>query len=232
MGKKTTERWKKFFDKLAEEKDIASQTGRTINQFKVKLIAADIKNKLEIKSIDKVIDVGCGNGAITALIAQEALQVAGVDFSQKLLAQAEKRANVRYYLAESTNLPFEDNVFDKGLCYFVIHHLENKELFSTLKELSRVCKPGARILVGDIPDANKMFLYLGLEGLFKYVIKRFVLRSSRILDHAKNPGWRFYRRKGLQNICHRLGLRAQIIEQPKNLPFSWYRYDLLIINTK
>jgi len=233
MSKKTIKRWKHIFDKLAEEKDIASQTGRIIEQFKLELIAADIKNKLKIKFSDRIIDVGCGNGAITALIAQETPQVVGVDFSQKLLAQVRKRANVHYYLAESTNLPFGDNLFDKGLCYSVIHYLENKELVSTLKELSRVCKPGARILIGDIPDANKMFLYLGWGGFFKYLIKKFILGPFQLPTYlTKNPGWGFYGRKSLQNICHQLDLETQIIEQPKNLPYSWYRYDLLIINTK
>ena len=208
MDKKNFEKWKKIWKNMAEKENRITQTGRNINEAEFELIVKDIKEKLEIKSDDKVIDVGCASGKVTFMISQEVKEVAGIDFSNELLSQAKRNSNIHYYLANSTKLPFkEESLFDKGLFYSVAHYLPKEDLLSTLKELSRVCKPGALIFVGDVPDADKK-------------------------QNHPNPRWTYYKKEDFKEMCESIGLEANIIEQSENLPYSHYRYDVVIINTK
>jgi ubiquinone/menaquinone biosynthesis C-methylase UbiE len=98
------------------------------------------------------LDIGCGAGREAIFLAQKGFQVYGVDFSQAALRIAKRRAikagvSVNWRWADATNLPVPDQsvdfVNDRG-CFHVIG--ENRRL-KVARELWRVMKPGARMLL-------------------------------------------------------------------------------------
>lgn len=126
-----------------------------------------------VKQDDRVLDFGCGNGRLAGLIfgklgregrLGKSGEYVGVDVSQKLV----DIANQRYHSektefikiehtrsahksdkAESKNrLPFEDNYFDAVFSIAVFHHFPSREYTQEIiQELSRVLKPGGKIVI-------------------------------------------------------------------------------------
>ena len=94
----------------------------------------------------QVIDVGCGAGALTAVLAEivGAGNVAGVDPSEPFVAEARARvpgADLRVGPAES--LPFEDGMFDAAVSQLVFHFVQDPA--RSVAEMRRVTKPGGRV---------------------------------------------------------------------------------------
>lgn len=94
-----------------------------------------IKENLEIKKIDKLLDVGCGTG----ISCQFDCDVTGIDPSEELLKIAEKKLpHVQFTKAYAESLPYNDNSFDVVISVTAIHNFENFE--KGLEEIKRVGK--------------------------------------------------------------------------------------------
>lgn len=94
------------------------------------------------------IDVGCGNGAFTELLAQRCApaQLTGVDPSEAQLAFARQRPgtpSARYLHGDAMALPFEDNVFDAAAMALVIFFVPDPA--TGLAEMRRVVRPGGLV---------------------------------------------------------------------------------------
>lgn len=98
----------------------------------------------EIKTSDRVLDVGCGDGKIISVIAPRAGEVCGVDVQAKPIRMAELllegAANVRLMVYDGKKLPFPDAAFDWVTCFDVVEHLPAVEVDGFLLELRRVLK--------------------------------------------------------------------------------------------
>ena len=96
-----------------------------------------------------VLECACGTGLLTAVLAPRCRSVAATDFSEKMLARAEKKCaklgNVRFEKADILRLPYPDAQFDAVVAANVIHLLD--EPLRALAELRRVCRPGGRLII-------------------------------------------------------------------------------------
>lgn len=110
---------------------------------------------------DKVLECACGTGAISIYIAKKAKRLVATDYSVGMLRQARKKlssfSNVRLAKADITKLKYADNSFDKVVAGNVIHLLPEPK--AALQELTRVCKPGGRLIIptyiNDTKSTNK-----------------------------------------------------------------------------
>ncbi len=98
---------------------------------------------------ERVLDSGCGAGALALALAPFVESVVGLDLSESLVAAGRERApaNVELRVGDATALPFEYGSFDIAGCLRVLHHVRRPEL--VVSELTRVTRPGGRILVVD-----------------------------------------------------------------------------------
>ena len=107
-----------------------------------------------------ILEVGCGHGLRTHLIAKHAKQaeVIGIDRSPELLKHAhdayQKTSNLSFQQADLYDLPFPDNSIDFIYVRLVFMHLLDP--ISALLSLKRVLKPGGRLLIED-GDRDCMF---------------------------------------------------------------------------
>jgi len=96
-----------------------------------------IKDLIEPRS--KVIDLGCGNGALLSLLKSEKqINETGIEISDSGLAFCKnKKLNVFKHTIDSV-LPFEDNSFDYSICNVTIQMVMYPEVL--LSEMKRISK--------------------------------------------------------------------------------------------
>lgn len=96
------------------------------------------------------LDIGCGTGRWMTYLRQRGAHVFGIDVCAEMLAEAQRKplASGRCVVGDATHLPFPSRVADTVLCSFAAGYLDN--LQSALKEMARVAKPGARVIVSDL----------------------------------------------------------------------------------
>ena len=95
-----------------------------------------------------ILDCGCGPGTITLGLAEAVApgQAVGIDIESSMVEQANAFAkdrrviNVRFEVADMTDLPYPDDTFDRAFCCAVLEHLPDP--VKALKETYRVLKPG------------------------------------------------------------------------------------------
>jgi SAM-dependent methyltransferase len=80
---------------------------------------------------DKLLEIGIGNGTLTAALRNRGLDVVTVDFAEAL------RPDV---VADVRELPFPDNSFDGALAFEVLEHVPWEDLGAALRELARVAR--------------------------------------------------------------------------------------------
>lgn len=111
-------------------------------------------NLLEIKPTDTVLEVGFGAGQGIKLAAEQAPhgRVMGIDLSEMMVwvatrrnAQAVKAGRVTLAQGTMTALPFADHSFDKIMTIHTFYFWP--EPVRVLSELSRVLKPGGRLII-------------------------------------------------------------------------------------
>lgn len=98
---------------------------------------------------ERVLDAGCGTGALAYALAPRVAEVVGVDSGSTLLETARESApaGCTFLLGDVTALPFEYGSFDICGCLRVLHHVRRPEL--VVAELVRVLRPGGRLLLAD-----------------------------------------------------------------------------------
>lgn len=130
-----------FWDWVAWVYDVfANGINRRANRAMCAAVAAHIGPE------DEVLECACGTGLLTGVIAARCRALTATDFSEKMLAQAERKyancRNVRFAQADITRLGYPDGRFDAVVAANVIHLLD--EPLRALRELDRVCRPGRR----------------------------------------------------------------------------------------
>src|SRR5687768_7688162 len=96
----------------------------------------------------RVLDVGCGVGYGSMLLAASAAHVVGIDNSPEAVAFADRRftaPNLRYAIGDARMLPFRNAAFDWAVCFEFIEHVHESD--AVLSEIVRALTPDGRILI-------------------------------------------------------------------------------------
>ena len=116
---------------------------------------------------DRVLDACCGTGDLALADARAGGRVTGVDFSEEMLARAERKApEFQWVQADAAALPFDDASFEVVTVGFGIRNLADLE--SGLAELARVLVPGGRLGCLEITRPRgvlRPFFRLWFDGL-------------------------------------------------------------------
>lgn len=95
------------------------------------------------------VEVGCGFGRMTSVLAERFDRVVALDVSPRMLELARATvtaANVQLELVSGSSLaPVEDGTADALVCYLVLQHLPRREAVEVyLREFARVLAPGGQ----------------------------------------------------------------------------------------
>jgi len=123
----------------------------------------EVEEFLADRTGDRGLDVGCGNGRHTELLAECTNDAVGVDASRGLLDEAVARARDREFDAafaqgDAVRLPFRDSEFGLAVYVATIHHVPSRDArVASLDELARVLTADGEALVSAWSTAHPTF---------------------------------------------------------------------------
>ena len=123
----------------------------------------------------RVLDVGCGTGRLSRLLAERGAKVWGVDPSGEMLEQARERAphGAGFKRGRAEALPFRDAWFDRAVLWLVVHLVDRGR---AVPELGRVLGPGGRAVIATFRP--EYFERMWLAPLFPSLVE---------IDRARFP---------------------------------------------
>jgi arsenite methyltransferase len=158
------------------------------------VVWAKLLDKLALRGDERILDLGCGRGAVLLLAAQHLTtgRAVGVDLWRSVdqsgnSAEATRRNavaegvadRVELHTGDMTALPFEDNSFDVIVSSLAIHNIRGRAgRTKAVDEAVRVLRPGGRLMIADIRATRQHEAHLAKIGMSD------VTRSGL--------GWRFW----------------------------------------
>jgi ubiquinone/menaquinone biosynthesis C-methylase UbiE len=106
-----------------------------------------IREMLELKLDDVVLEVGCGTAIVLDHLKNKVKQVYGIDSNPDMLKLVSKNIDVRIGTAD--NIPFQSETFDKVVLRMVLHCIKECDLKKIMIEIKRVLKIGGILLVAE-----------------------------------------------------------------------------------
>jgi ubiquinone/menaquinone biosynthesis C-methylase UbiE len=96
----------------------------------------------------KILDLGCGEGYNTRIMAKKGAHVTGIDFAERMIDRAihtEREGNrIEYYTVDACDLHFENSIFDIVTCFMALQDIEPYQ--EAIRETYRVLKDGGRFV--------------------------------------------------------------------------------------
>lgn len=143
----------------------------------------------------RMLDVGCGNGALLCQLRERIALGVGVDTSRPMVECASRRAatfpSLRFETIDGPVLPFPDGAFDLVSSFLSFRYLDWDPM---LREIRRVLAPGGRLLLVDMVERA---LGLGdtpllLKSAARYLERRLVERpfSKALRALTRHPNWK------------------------------------------
>lgn len=150
----------------------------------------------------RVIDLACGVGYGSALLAQRAAAVVGVDTDSQAIRSAQKHhqsANIEFLVGDCLDLPFDDASFDVIIANDIIETVGNRT--KLLNELRRVMRPGGTLLasIQNKPVSERLRARDRSAGT-EMDVAEFTRLLNRNFDHVLVTGLRM----GLMSVAFRI----------------------------
>ncbi|MBE0627422.1 MAG: class I SAM-dependent methyltransferase [Burkholderiales bacterium] len=226
-------RYQKFnFDEYARScspDDFLGQTRRTVNGVpvsdeQIKLILNAIRSALDLKPNDTLLDIACGNGALSHYLFDSCAGYCGVDLSEYLISVAKKNfevlPNYRFVqrgAAEYVRLEPQPEQFTKVLCYGSFQYFPGEDAAEVLRSLFEKFKSVQTVFLGNLPDRERA------EDFYKKGLPT----DEELLDCCSQMGtWRT--RNELAELAGNAGWKVKVSTMPSEFHASHYRLDALL----
>jgi SAM-dependent methyltransferase len=154
---------------------------------------AAVRDLVEPRPGERVLDLGCAAGAITHFVSTFGCEAVGVDSSPVAIAKArELFPDLRFEVADVTALPFENDSFEKAVAADLVEHLDEETFRRMVGEVGRVLRPG-----------GSFTLYTPNP---KHLIERLKARNLILAQNPTHIGLRDA--PTLERLLHEEGLRV------------------------
>jgi trans-aconitate 2-methyltransferase len=132
-------------------------------------MAAEVLALVAFDGGERVLDIGCGDGKITAAIAQQVPRgsVVGVDPSHDMIAFAAAHfttaacPNLRFQVADARALPYRDD-FDRVVSFNALHWVPDQD--GALRSIRRAMTEAGRAQLRLVPDGARASLETVVEA--------------------------------------------------------------------
>ena len=143
-----------MFDRIASVYDLMNSVMTAGLHHRWRSRAADLA---KVGPGDRALDVACGTGDLAIELARRVEpggEVIGSDFSENMLELARAKApGLRFEQANALDLPYDDDSFDAATVGFGARNFS--DLPQGLREMTRVVRPGGRVVILEITTPER-----------------------------------------------------------------------------
>ncbi|VVB76836.1 2-phytyl-1,4-naphtoquinone methyltransferase [uncultured archaeon] len=140
-----------------------------------------------------ILDLGCGNGYLSRMLARKGAKVVGVDASQRMLDIAKEREasemlGIRYFLNDASDMKdIRSGSVDCAISNMALHNVQN--IKGTAKECARVLRRKGRIIFSIVHPLRDVSVIRKGAGGYHAEVKRYgdEFKVANLL--AKRKGW-------------------------------------------
>jgi ubiquinone/menaquinone biosynthesis C-methylase UbiE len=183
-------------------------------QFDIQIRVETVQQFTDTEKFDRVLDIGCGNGAISLPLLSRTRKLTLLDISSKMLELAKKRipadrlGDVEIINGDFLSASFEPQSFDLILCIGVLAHVDS--IADVIEKVALLARPGASVVM----EFTDSFHFWGVP----VVVYQNLLKLLRPAPYALNR----LRKRQVVELCEKNGLAASAL----------YRYGLPPLGAK
>jgi len=177
-------------------------------QFDIRIRTETIQGFSNSLKFDSVLDIGCGNGAISLPLLPRCRHLTLLDLSSKMLALAKQRVppkrlgDVQFIQGDFLEADLKPESFDLILCIGVLAHVDS--VSKVIAKVSQLARPGASIVL----EFTDSFHFWGVHVVLYQNLLKLVRPEPYALNRLK--------RRQIIDLCRDNGLS----------PLELYRYSL------
>jgi demethylmenaquinone methyltransferase/2-methoxy-6-polyprenyl-1,4-benzoquinol methylase len=193
-----------MFDRIARVYDVMNSVMTAGLHHQWRRRAADLA---AVGPGDRVLDVATGTGDLAIELASRGADVTGSDFSEEMLVHARKKApGIAFEWGNALDLSYADDTFAAATVGFGARNFSDLE--QGLREMTRVVRPGGRVVVLEITAPQKPPLSTFFSLWFDRVVPQIgkLAGDSDAYDYLPNSVKRFPPPEGLAATMERAGL--------------------------
>lgn len=167
----------------------------------------------------KLLDIGCGSGALLKAASDNGFEVSGIDISEVAVDMAKKNApKAEIVMGIAEQLPFSEDSFDYLTCIGSLEHFIDPK--KAAHEMSRVLKTGGEAVI-LVPNSHH------LEAILNNSLYGISGHDGQLIEHL-------YTREQWRDLLEEAGLRVVAIEKRHKIypPGSRSMKELLLSMTQ
>lgn len=214
------------YAKLRAPDDFWGQVRRTVNGVpvsadQINMIVNSIRSELDLKMDDTLLDIACGNGALSHLLFDSCSKYFGVDLSEYLISVAkgnfEALPNYQFMqkgAAEYVRSEALPEKFSKVLCYGSFQYFPAADAAEVLRILYDKFSNVQSVFIGNLPDKDRAAEFYKKQP-----------DTDELADcHSQIGIWRTHGE--FSQLARDAGWNVKFSTMPAGFYCSYYRYDV------
>lgn len=198
--------------------------GKPLPAAQIALILDNVAAALALSADDVLLDLCCGNGALSHQWFAACADGVGVDASPYLIEIARRRfaanAPARFVAAEALDyLQSAERCadFTKAVCYGSLQYFSPERAEAVLATLRSQCPALVRVMIGNIPDRDRAAAFFGERT-----------PDAGELDSPLGAIGVWHTRKGFAELAQRSGWQCLTQLMPAGFHAAHYRFDAIL----
>lgn len=177
-----------------------------------------------LQSSGRLLELGCGDGGLSLLLARMGFEVSGIDIAPTAIAWAKDKAqaqalNPDFRIGNVLDLPYPDDFFDLVVDGHCFHCIIGKDRERFLSQALRVTRPGGLFLVMTMCNEVSENFRTHFDPVTRCLVKegvagRYIGRSEDILREITEAGFRVKSSAVTVDPSHQGDLKVAAIKPP------------------
>lgn len=197
--------------------------GRPVGEDQIAMIVDAIQEGLQLTKNDVLLDIACGNGALTSRLFDRFDSGVGIDSSQYLIeiASANFSKPGFNYLNDSVEQYFQkktvDHYFTKALCYGSFSFFDTVTVDEFFESLTRKFKKIETIYIGNVPDKDRAKNFFK-NGHF----------DDALLNECRSQIGVWRSKYEWEKLADEYGWILEVKNMPEEYYAAHYRFDVIL----